>query len=329
MDLTTIRTNAGVPFTVGKTYAPNFLGLLNGLEGAGYAINAGQSGGYNPRNIAGTNTPSQHSFGRAIDVNWDANARGTQGNIPADLARSLASQNGLKWGGDWKNPDPMHFEIAAAAAPPQSAALPSSSPSPSMSLGGPMPAPQQQPENGNPFLDTLSQRMQSPLFLGGMGMLVAANQGRDAAAGMMSGLQTGAGLVKSNREMARQKIMDDLWNDPQFWKSSAVSSLPPELVEVAKRLPPDQGGQVLGNFVSRRKDVEQMGDIARQNADIEVEKANRLAVQQQQRMMDALNQFRRQREPAPQAAPPRMGEVVDGYRFKGGNPADPQSWEKQ
>lgn len=25
---------------------------------------------------------------------------------------------------------------------------------------------------------------------------------------------------------------------------------------------------------------------------------------------------------------PRIGEVVDGYRFRGGNPADPQSWEK-
>ena len=28
-------------------------------------------------------------------------------------------------------------------------------------------------------------------------------------------------------------------------------------------------------------------------------------------------------------APPKVGEVVRGYRFKGGNPADPKSWEKQ
>lgn len=31
--------------------------------------------------------------------------------------------------------------------------------------------------------------------------------------------------------------------------------------------------------------------------------------------------------PAPSG--PKAGEVVDGYRFKGGNPADPKSWEKQ
>ena len=35
---------------------------------------------------------------------------------------------------------------------------------------------------------------------------------------------------------------------------------------------------------------------------------------------------------APEAAPtgkPKIGEVQDGYMFKGGNPADPKNWEKQ
>lgn len=31
----------------------------------------------------------------------------------------------------------------------------------------------------------------------------------------------------------------------------------------------------------------------------------------------------------PPARPPMRGQVVDGYKFKGGNPADPASWEKQ
>lgn len=36
-------------------------------------------------------------------------------------------------------------------------------------------------------------------------------------------------------------------------------------------------------------------------------------------------------QPQAQSAPasgPRAGEVVDGYRFKGGNPSDPNAWEK-
>jgi hypothetical protein len=30
----------------------------------------------------------------------------------------------------------------------------------------------------------------------------------------------------------------------------------------------------------------------------------------------------------PKAQPPRAGEVRKGYRFKGGDPADPANWEK-
>jgi hypothetical protein len=31
----------------------------------------------------------------------------------------------------------------------------------------------------------------------------------------------------------------------------------------------------------------------------------------------------------PQSSGPKAGDIEDGYRFKGGNPADPKSWEKQ
>lgn len=118
--LTTIKTKAGIPFTVGSSYADRFTGLLNDLEAAGYGIKADQSGGYNYRNIAGTNKLSNHAHGAAVDVNWGANARGTAGDIPPELARSLASKYGLTWGGDWKNPDPMHFEVAGNVQPIQS-----------------------------------------------------------------------------------------------------------------------------------------------------------------------------------------------------------------
>lgn len=112
--LTRIRSRGGAEFTVAAEHAPRFQALINDLEASGYAIDPQTSGGYNPRNIRGTNTPSQHAFGRAIDVNWGRNAVGTQGDIPGDLALSLAQKHGMTWGGTWggRRRDPMHFEIA-------------------------------------------------------------------------------------------------------------------------------------------------------------------------------------------------------------------------
>ncbi len=116
--LTTVQTKGGARFTVAKEHAPQFEALLNDLEAAGVEIKGDQSGGYNPRNIAGTNTPSQHSFGRAIDVNWSENPRGAPGKMPADIARQLAEKHGFVWGGDWSNPDPMHFEVSRSQPVP-------------------------------------------------------------------------------------------------------------------------------------------------------------------------------------------------------------------
>ena len=116
--LTTITSPSGARFTVSADHAPKFQALIGDLESAGYGINPKASGGYNPRTIAGTNKPSNHAFGRAIDINWDKNARGTKGDIPAELARSLAAKHGMTWGGDWRNPDAMHFEVANAGPVP-------------------------------------------------------------------------------------------------------------------------------------------------------------------------------------------------------------------
>jgi len=117
-DLVTIRSKGGSPFTVSREHAPRFQALIDDLEAAGYAIDPKQSGGYNPRNIAGTNTPSQHSFGTAIDINWSDNPRGAAGKMPANVAQDLAAKHGFTWGGAWSNPDPMHFEVARGGQVP-------------------------------------------------------------------------------------------------------------------------------------------------------------------------------------------------------------------
>ena len=116
-----ITAPSGAQFSVAADHADRFQALVNDLEAAGYPIKPQQSGGYNPRNIDGTNTPSPHAFGRAIDVNWTENARGQRGAIPEALARDLASKHGLTWGGDWKNRDDMHFEVPETGPRPISA----------------------------------------------------------------------------------------------------------------------------------------------------------------------------------------------------------------
>ncbi|HEY6861658.1 MAG TPA: M15 family metallopeptidase [Pseudolabrys sp.] len=110
-DLQTITTPGGAHFTVAKKVAPQFQGFLTELENSGYGIDPSQSGGYNDRNIAGTGTPSQHSYGNAIDLNWNANPRGGASNLPANIG-DIAEKHGIAWGGNWKNPDPMHFEVS-------------------------------------------------------------------------------------------------------------------------------------------------------------------------------------------------------------------------
>jgi hypothetical protein len=121
-ELVTIKTRGGVPFTVAREAAPRFQGLLDDLEKNGYPLKAPQSGGYNPRNIAGTNTPSRHASGNAVDVNWTENdvRGGEQPTLPPFLADSLARKHGVTWGGLWegKSLDPMHFEVARNSPAP-------------------------------------------------------------------------------------------------------------------------------------------------------------------------------------------------------------------
>lgn len=145
----TIYSPSGVPFNVAADHAQRFQNLINGLEAAGYNLNSQESGGYNPRFIHGTNIPSQHAFGHAIDVNSGNNQQGTAGEIDPDLARKLAADNGLQWGGDWsgKTRDPMHFQVAKGASPmplaqqPSGAASNSASDLPSITTADTTPIP--------------------------------------------------------------------------------------------------------------------------------------------------------------------------------------------
>lgn len=111
-ELVTVEGPGGAKFTVAKKIAGQFQRFVNDLGGRGYQIDPKQSGGYANRNIRGSNNLSQHAYGNAIDLNWNANPLGSsKHNLPPDVG-DIASKYGLAWGGTFSRPDPMHFEAS-------------------------------------------------------------------------------------------------------------------------------------------------------------------------------------------------------------------------
>jgi len=54
---------------------------------------------------------SIHSYGLALDINWDTNPVGKKGDMP-NFVVELFKKHGWTWGGDWKNPkDFMHMQF--------------------------------------------------------------------------------------------------------------------------------------------------------------------------------------------------------------------------
>lgn len=289
-----IQSPSGTRITVGRQYADQFGGLLDDLEMSGYPARPGESGGYNHRNIAGTNRLSNHADGSAVDVNWTTNARGTKGEINPELARSLATKHGMTWGGDWSNPDPMHFEVNKGGAPqlpslqllkPDGTNSPQMGPN-SMAMRprgtrwdealpvgdeggepweesartGIMPAPpmqqQAQPQMRGPavgsyqarspqmpeqqeqpsFLQEIVGRASNPLFQQGLGMFLAASQGKDLNAGMGAGTERATAMqntlmnnLKVKREMAQRAAMQKLLQNGETF-----GGVPPAMLDMAR-----------------------------------------------------------------------------------------------
>lgn len=96
--------------------------------GHGYRARRGETWGYCCRTIKDTATPSNHSWGLAIDINAPANpmnslswhakhgedhpsGRVLRTDIPMGVVE-LWEDHGFRWGGQYRTrPDPMHFEF--------------------------------------------------------------------------------------------------------------------------------------------------------------------------------------------------------------------------
>lgn len=109
--LTTIVAPNGQRVTVAGNYASKFSGLLNDLWNAGYHFKS--VGGYNYRNIAGTNTLSKHATGEAIDIDPERNPvsyNGVKTYFDPRVVNNIIRKYGLDWGGNWHGKtDSMHF----------------------------------------------------------------------------------------------------------------------------------------------------------------------------------------------------------------------------
>lgn len=119
---------SSVNITCNATAIPAFRLLADVLADHGYEVFPGQTGAYNYRVIAGTNILSVHSWGLAIDVNWNLNAV----NLPSssiasnfkaaaeEIVNTIFTNNGqrvFRWGGHWSSKkDWMHFEVVCTAA---------------------------------------------------------------------------------------------------------------------------------------------------------------------------------------------------------------------
>jgi hypothetical protein len=82
-------------------------GALAELEARGLltSLDRTAAGCWNPRAIAGTDQPSRHAWGAAVDVvPFPADA-----DIAAQIV-AVMERWGFTWGGRWVSPDPVHFE---------------------------------------------------------------------------------------------------------------------------------------------------------------------------------------------------------------------------
>lgn len=67
-------------------------------------------GSYSVRLKRGQATPSLHSWGCAVDINASTNPFGKKGTMTPEMVQCFKDA-GLDWGGEWKRPDGMHFQL--------------------------------------------------------------------------------------------------------------------------------------------------------------------------------------------------------------------------
>jgi len=112
---------SGARWQVHRDVAPILSYVIAEAERRGYLFDYGPGDvdddwGYSNRPIRGTRTPSNHSWGLAVDIDAQNYPQGQRKRVPPAWLISLFSQWGWSWGGGWSYVDPMHFEFLGTPA---------------------------------------------------------------------------------------------------------------------------------------------------------------------------------------------------------------------
>ena len=116
--LSTVHLSTGASLTVATLLAPLVEGLAEETIRRGYPIRRADSGGYNCRRIGTGTSWSNHSWGLAVDLNWQTNpwTRPLTTDMPGWMV-DLWTRYGFRWGGTYTGtPDAMHYEFLGTVA---------------------------------------------------------------------------------------------------------------------------------------------------------------------------------------------------------------------
>jgi hypothetical protein len=110
--MTTVRAG-GIAVSVHTAIAPLVTWLIEQTVAKGYGVRHGECWGFANRAIRGTNQPSNHSWGLAVDLNAPANPMTDRlvTDMPAWMPALWKSKQ-FRWGGDYpRRKDAMHYEF--------------------------------------------------------------------------------------------------------------------------------------------------------------------------------------------------------------------------
>lgn len=116
-NITRFTLSNGVKINAHRQVGPILVAFMNECIAKGYPIRQRDTGSWNHRWINRLGRPlvgrlSNHSWGTAVDINWQANPQAKRliTNMPDWMIKLGESKYRLAWGGRFRTPDAMHWE---------------------------------------------------------------------------------------------------------------------------------------------------------------------------------------------------------------------------